>query len=153
MEKIFKYPVEITDKQTVLMPKGAKILAVQVQHGNPCIWAMINPEAPTEEVSIRVHGTGHDFYDSSNLEYIGTFQICGGNLAFHVFKEIADTGCEDYVLSNGCNCNCPIFRSGKCDIQDIDAAIAMLAELNPKEREDMYKLYPQLSEYRNNFNK
>ena len=88
MEKIFKYPIEITDKQSILMPKGAKILAVQVQNGNPCIWAMINPDTTVEEVAIRVHGTGHPIYDSSNLEYIGTFQsIYGGNLVFHVFKE------------------------------------------------------------------
>lgn len=88
MKKIFKYPIMITDKQSFPMPVGAKILTVQVQNGNPCIWAMVDPEALTEEVTIRVHGTGHTIYDSSNLEYIGTFQsMYGVNLVFHVFKE------------------------------------------------------------------
>ncbi len=88
MGKIFKYPIDITDKQSFSMPVGAKILTVQVQNGNPFIWAMVDPEAPTEEVTIRVHGTGHPIYDSSNLEYIGTFQsMYGVNLVFHVFKE------------------------------------------------------------------
>lgn len=88
MEKIFKYPIEITDKQIFPMPLGAKILTVQVQNENPCIWAMVDPDAQTEEVAIRVHGTGHPIYDSSNLEYIGTFQsMYGVNLVFHVFKE------------------------------------------------------------------
>lgn len=153
MEKIFKYPIDITDKQSFSMPVGAKILTVQVQNGNPFIWAMVDPEAPTEEVTIRVHGTGHPIYDSSNLEYISTFQsMYGVNLVFHVFKEIADTGCEDYVLSNGCNCDCPIFRAGKCKIDDPEAAIIMLdedTELDPEDREAIYKLYPQLSEYKN----
>lgn len=88
MEKIFKYPIGITDKQNLLIPGGAKILTVQVQNGAPFIWAMVDPEAPTEEIAIRVHGTGHPICDSSNLEYIGTFQsMYGVNLVFHVFKE------------------------------------------------------------------
>lgn len=69
------------------MPVGAKILTVQVQNGIPCMWAMVDPDASTEEVTIRVHGTGHPICDSAKLEYIGTFQIYGGGLVFHVFKE------------------------------------------------------------------
>lgn len=89
MKTIYKYPIGITDEQTFLMPIGANILTVQVQNGNPFVWAMVDTEAPTEEVSIRVHGTGHPISDRSNLEYIGTFQsMYGGHLVFHVFKEI-----------------------------------------------------------------
>lgn len=89
MKTIYKYPIEITDEQTFPMPVGAKILTVQVQNGNPFIWAMVNPESPTEQVSIRIYGTGHPISGRSNLEYVGTFQsMYGGHLVFHVFKDI-----------------------------------------------------------------
>lgn len=88
MKTIYKYPIGITDQQIIPMPAGANILTVQVQNGNPFIWAMVDTEAPTERVSIRVYGTGHSIGERSNLEYIGTFQsMYGGNLVFHVFKE------------------------------------------------------------------
>lgn len=89
MKTIYKYPIEITNKQTFPMPVGSNILTVQVQNGKPFIWAMVDTAVPTEEVAIRVYGTGHPILDSSNLEYIGTFQsMYGGNLVCHVFKEI-----------------------------------------------------------------
>lgn len=89
MKTIYKYPIMITNGQTLPIPVGANMLTVQVQNGNPFIWAMVDTDAPVEDVSIRVYGTGHLISESSNLEYIGTFQsMYGGNLVFHVFKEI-----------------------------------------------------------------
>lgn len=86
MKKIYKYAIEITDDQDIVMPVGAKILTVQNQNGVPCIWAMVDPNSEKENVHIRVHDTGHNVPDSDRLEYIGTFQMCGGSLVFHVFK-------------------------------------------------------------------
>lgn len=89
MKTIYKYPIKIADKQSFPMPVGANILTLQTQNGNPFIWAMIDTEVPTEEVSIRVYGTSYPISESSNLEYIGTFHaMYGRNLVFHVFKEI-----------------------------------------------------------------
>lgn len=87
MKKVYKYPFEITDEQTIEMPKGAKILTAQVQQGTPTIWALVDPaESQTESVNIRTHGTGHSIPDSECLEYINTIQVYGGQLIFHVFK-------------------------------------------------------------------
>jgi hypothetical protein len=88
MKTIYKYPIEITDKQTLPMPVGANILTVQVQNGNPFIWAMVDTEAPIEGVAIIVYGTEHPIDESLNLEYIGTFQSNGKCFVFHVFKDI-----------------------------------------------------------------
>ena len=86
MEKIFKYPIEVTDEQVVLLPTGAKILTIQNQGEVPCIWALVNPTAPKDmAITIRIHGTGHDVPDSDSLEYISTFQMMGGRLVFHSF--------------------------------------------------------------------
>lgn len=86
MKKIFKYPIEVTDEQVVLLPTGAKVLTIQSQGEVPCIWALVNPTAPRNEaITIRIHGTGHDVPDSDNLEYVSTFQMMGGRLVFHSF--------------------------------------------------------------------
>lgn len=83
---IYKYSIEVTDVQMVSMPIGAEILTVQVQNETPCIWALVDSNAPLENVKIRVHGTGHPVNGEENLEYIGTFQLLGGRLVFHTFK-------------------------------------------------------------------
>lgn len=91
MEKvIYKYPLEVTDRQAIEMPKGAKILSVQVQSRVPCLWALVDANTnESEKVIIRTVGTGHAVYDGGRkLEYIGTYQLMNGSAVFHVFNEI-----------------------------------------------------------------
>lgn len=89
MKTIYKYPIKVTDEQTLKLPVNAKILTVQTQNDTPCIWALVDTsEAQTENVDIRVYGTGHTINDSDNLDYIGTFQMHGGSLVFHVFRDM-----------------------------------------------------------------
>lgn len=83
--KIFKYPIQTTDHQRIDMPIGAEILCVQVQSGQPCIWAKVDPSQPTESRGIYVHGTGHDVADDAS-KYIGTYQLTS-ILVFHVFEQ------------------------------------------------------------------
>lgn len=86
MKTIYKYPIEVTDEQTLTLPKDAQILAFQMQGSTPCIWAMIDTkEKRTEQITVRVHGTGHPIADSERLTYLGTFQMHGGHLVFHAF--------------------------------------------------------------------
>lgn len=88
MKTIYKYPFEITDEQTLMLPTNAQILTVQTQWDAPCLWAMIDPEEKrTEKVTIRVYGTGHPIDDSDNLDYLGTVQMLSGQLVFHVFRK------------------------------------------------------------------
>ena len=86
---IWKYEIEITDIQDVKMPKDAEILTVQAQRGCIGIWAIVNSEE-TEIVrrTIIIKGTGHPINPEYNLKYIGTFQIYGGELVFHVFEKL-----------------------------------------------------------------
>ena len=85
MRTIYKYPLEGTDEQIVLMPRGAEILCVQVQNGIPCLWADISTENAQEREKryIRIIGTGHEL-PKAVMKYIGTFQM--GALVFHVFE-------------------------------------------------------------------
>ena len=88
MQRIWKYQIELTDIQTIFAPKNAEHLCVQVQHEVICIWVKVDlfNEVPEEEMTIFVHGTGHELLSQTAM-YLGTFQKAGGDLIFHVFWE------------------------------------------------------------------
>lgn len=83
MKRIYKYKLEITDVQTILMPRGASILTVQLQEGEPHVWALVNPEYAKEEIVIHTYGTGSPIETPGKL-YIGTYQLNG--FVWHVFQ-------------------------------------------------------------------
>lgn len=85
MQTIWKFPINVTDEQQINVPKGARFLTAQFQHGNLCLWAQVDDSAFTERRTIRVIGTGHPIPDAASLQYIASVQTMGGNLVFHVF--------------------------------------------------------------------
>lgn len=87
---IWKYPILTTDWQEIHIPRGADILTVQVQHGDACLWARVNPAQPPESRMIEVFGTGHEIHKDMGVErrYIGTYQLANGDLVFHVFERL-----------------------------------------------------------------
>ena len=89
LQRVYKYPLPVGDWVTVTMPDGAEPLCVQVQHGEPCLWARVAPGNPPVAHHFRIAGTGHDL--GSNLgRHIGSFQLAGGALVFHVFADAFD---------------------------------------------------------------
>lgn len=87
MKAIWKYPFNIGDRFPLKMPLGAQILTVQVQKGSPCIWALVDVNEPDREVRwFQVYGTGHQ-HEEIGYRYIGTFQMDGGSMVFHLFEE------------------------------------------------------------------
>lgn len=93
MKVIYKYP--IPDPDCVLkLPQDAQILCVQMQSSRethwreqPCIWALVDPEYPTEERKFVLVATGQPFEYLTKM-YLGTVQV-SPNLVFHVFEEMA----------------------------------------------------------------
>lgn len=91
MTTIWKYPLEVKDELTVRMPRGARPLCVQVQNGVPCLWALVDSDASDpEDVRLAWRGTGHDCAGLTVREYVGSVQLFGEKLIFHLFwrKEI-----------------------------------------------------------------
>lgn len=84
MKMIWKFRLKMVDRQGVMMPGGAKILCIQVQHGEPQLWALVDPEAVGEVRTFAIYGTGH-VIDGAG-EYLDTYQLHGGGLIFHVFE-------------------------------------------------------------------
>jgi len=88
MITIYKYDVPAEDYFELELPIGAQILTVQSQFGEPHIWVLGDTEKKSEVRYFRLLGTGHDFKLNSDKvkQYIGTFQIEGGMLVFHLFE-------------------------------------------------------------------
>jgi hypothetical protein len=83
--RIWKFPLAVTDRQTVLLPTGSKLLDVQMQGGACCLWALCDEDAPKHLRTIAIYGTGNPVPDEPG-EYIATFQMHGGALVFHAFE-------------------------------------------------------------------
>ena len=86
MKTIWKFPLQITGCLVITMPEDAEILCVQVQMDAPYIWALVDPSAGKEPRSFRMFGTGHPIETGIDYTYIGTFQVHGGSLVFHLFE-------------------------------------------------------------------
>jgi hypothetical protein len=85
---IYKYKLKVTDRQFVDMPTGAIILTVQVQRGDPHLWAGVEEGGFPNARLIRIFGTGQPM-GSEPMVYIGTFQLYEKMpLVFHVFEEM-----------------------------------------------------------------
>ncbi len=83
---IWKFPLPAPDDVvTLMMPRGAVVLSVQVQHETPCVWALVDPEAPKVPRRFRWAGTGHPLDLRGFWKFVGTFQLHGGDLVFHLF--------------------------------------------------------------------
>lgn len=81
---IWKFPLEITDEQSIDMPRGAQLLNVAIQGAHCCLWAMVDPSKIREGRKVNIYGTGHALPDDPG-RYIGTFMISGDVLVFHAF--------------------------------------------------------------------
>lgn len=79
---ICQFPIAITGEQLIDMRRFAKILCVQMQGLQPCLWAVVDRDAHTEQRTIRTLGTGQPFDEEPGV-YVGTYQT--GPLVFHVF--------------------------------------------------------------------
>ena len=86
---IWKFTLEAADRQVAYMPRGARILSVGEQRGDINVWAIVDPEVPTEARTFLVLGTGHPAAGASGATFLGTVQLLGGSLVFHVFEEVA----------------------------------------------------------------
>jgi hypothetical protein len=81
---IWKYRLEIIDKQTITMQAGAKILSVANQDGTICLWSLVDPSQSTSKRTFEVMATGGPMPDEGTREFLGTLQIY--SLVLHVFE-------------------------------------------------------------------
>jgi hypothetical protein len=96
MKTIWKFPLAVADIQAIEMPVGARLLDVQMQRATGdqvCLWALVDPSNMKCKRWISIHGTGHELPDGiADAKYVGTFQLVGGSLVFHVFDHGSPPG-------------------------------------------------------------
>ncbi len=87
MLSVWKFPLEIEDEFSIDMPVGARVLHVGLQGDTPTVWCLVNPKARLMPVPFILMGTGHPILESVAKTYthVGTFQMAGGLLVFHLF--------------------------------------------------------------------
>lgn len=78
---IYKYPINVY-LTYVEMPRGARMLTVQLQGGRPFIWAKVDPMSPMAKRMIVIVATGQAL---GRGEYVGTWQCTGGEFVWHLF--------------------------------------------------------------------
>jgi hypothetical protein len=66
------------------MPRGAPVLTAQLQREVLTIWALCDFDAPKEDRTFVVYGTGETIQEPPG-DYIGTVQ--DGSFVWHVFEE------------------------------------------------------------------
>ena len=85
---IWKYPLLLTDEQTITMPQHAAPLYVDIQGDTLCLWAMVDPKAESVPQKVHVYGTGNPIDAARSDEYhIGSVQhvLRGQPFVWHVF--------------------------------------------------------------------
>lgn len=83
MKTIYKYPIQITDEQEIQMPKDANVFHAGLDaNETPCVWAIVDTEAPPEPMSILVCGTGNPLRYEPDWR-VGSFTQ--GPFVWHVF--------------------------------------------------------------------
>jgi hypothetical protein len=85
--KIYKFPLQLADQQTIDVPTGTRVLDVQMQNGAITVWALV-PQGPVRPHRIYLFGTGFDVPSSSltTLTHIGTVQTPSG-FVWHLFTD------------------------------------------------------------------
>ena len=85
--RIFKYTLDLVAEQVIAMPKGASILTVRVQSGQPVLWALAD-ETQAQSVlrKLAIHGTGEPIGPGKAQRHVGTFQAGEDAATWHVFE-------------------------------------------------------------------
>lgn len=88
MRVVWKYPLAIADEQTIDLPAEATPLHVGLDPvGQPCLWAMVDPDASKVAWTVRVVGTGNPTTVSAR-SYVGSF--VQRPFIWHVFADAAE---------------------------------------------------------------
>ena len=89
MRTVWKYPLEITDRQVLTIPRGAQFLSVVEQDGTPMLYALIDSDSPKKPYEVFLRGTDNPI-DEAYLrfcDFLGTVKMPDG-FVWHIFIEM-----------------------------------------------------------------
>lgn len=82
---IWKFKLDITDTQELVMPEGAIFLSAAEQFGEICLWAQVDERRPLSKRRVHVYGTGNPM-TTIPTRFLATVVTRGGHLVWHVFE-------------------------------------------------------------------
>lgn len=82
MRTIWKFPIDLGDLVTVVMPAGATVIHVDTQGGHLTMWAEVDSRHAPEERHFVVVGTGHPVPDLAD-EHVASWQQ--GPFVWHLY--------------------------------------------------------------------
>jgi hypothetical protein len=89
VKTIWKYTLPFAENEygacSMSMPTDSKIISVQVQNNNICLWAEVNLDKEFEDRKIVSVGTGK-YIPEGNLHFIGTVQR--EQFVWHIYEEV-----------------------------------------------------------------
>ena len=88
MQTVHKYPLPTADNTSILLPHGAKILHVDVQNNELCMWALVDPARRLGKRRFRIAGTGHPI-EEEKVRHLGTALLYDGQIVLHVFEVLS----------------------------------------------------------------
>ncbi len=82
---VYKYPIPITDRFSIEMPYGHRVLSAQMQNGVPVMWAAGDPTLKMDRRWFYLVGTGNPMQREARLcRFIDTIQ--DGSLVWHLWE-------------------------------------------------------------------
>ncbi len=91
MRKIFKYPLEIIDYQTVEIKSPAILLSVVGIDNDIVMYAMVDDLEYGIPVDVMIVGTGHSIKDDiDDYKFLGTVNLVNKREIWHVFVRHSD---------------------------------------------------------------
>jgi hypothetical protein len=91
MITIWKFPLAICHSQVVRMPEGAKVISIQIQNGEPVVWAEVDTDAPNVFRTFFTFGTGDEMDQAFEGQFVGTYQMDQGRFVAHVYVGCRET--------------------------------------------------------------
>ena len=81
---IYKYKLKIEIVQTIKMPANARILSIQAQGNELCLWAEVYVDNQLNDRTFIIRGTGQVFAKGLDV-YLATVQVDG--FVWHIYEE------------------------------------------------------------------
>jgi len=93
MITIYKYPLKITEHQTVMIPGSShigNILKIAWQGNTLNLWAQVDTKQPEQPIEIRVVGTGHIVDEEVETKFHFIETIFQGPYVWHFYVRWRD---------------------------------------------------------------
>lgn len=89
MKVVHKFPVTQAWEQTFEVSEGAQVLDIELSNGQPCVWILLDPNAPKVPLTIFAVHTGQPLHHEHAI-YIKTLHVfnnLGQQIVTHFFRK------------------------------------------------------------------